>query len=99
MSYAYCTDTRALSNPNTYFSDPDILYHESTFLDQHENLAAITGHSTARQAAQIAKQANVKKLLLGHYSTRYDNIESFKEEASQIFENVELAEDSKILEF
>ena len=98
-SYAFCSDTSFTIDIVPIVSNADILYHESTFLDQHENLAAITGHSTARQAAQIAKQANVKKLLLGHYSTRYDNIESFKEEASQIFENVELAEDGKILEF
>ena|SRR5690606_5793382 len=98
-SYAFCSDTSFNTDIVPIVSNVDIIYHESTFLDQHESLAEITGHSTARQAAQIAKQANAKKLLLGHYSTRYDSIESFKVEASQIFENVELAEDGKVLEF
>ena len=54
-----------------------------------------TRHSTARQAALIAKEATVDRLILGHYSTRYPSIEKFKAEAKQVFDNVELAEDGK----
>ena len=57
-----------------------------------------TKHSTAKQAALIAKKANVGKLLLGHYSTRYDDLNVFKKEASEIFEPVELADDGKVFE-
>ena len=76
-----------------------VLYHESTFLEKHANLAAKTKHSTAKEAASIAKQANIGTLLLGHYSTRYDGLNAFKEEAQEVFENVELSEDGKTFEF
>jgi len=55
-------------------------------------------HCTAKQAATIAAKANVKQLILGHFSTRYDNIELFKEEAATIFPNVHLADDGKTFE-
>ena len=74
-----------------------MLYHESTFLTDKEDLAAKTGHSTAKQAATIAKKANVKKLVLGHYSSRYKDISLFKKEAEEIFRNVILAETGKII--
>jgi len=76
-----------------------VLYHEATFLEQHEHLCEMTGHSTPKQAATIAKKANVQQLLLGHYSTRYDNIEDFKTEAQNIFTNTELCEDGKLFEW
>ncbi len=98
-SYAFCSDTSFTIDIVPIVRNVDVIYHESTFLDQHENLAAITGHSTARQAAEIAKQANAQKLLLGHYSTRYECIDNFREEASLVFENVELADDGKVFEF
>ena len=58
-----------------------------------------TMHSTAIEAASIAKKANVKKLILGHYSTRYDSIELFKKEAETILSEVYLADDGKVFEF
>ena len=76
-----------------------MLYHESTFLDVNQELAEPTRHSTAKQAAAIAKQAGVKTLVLGHYSTRYGNINLFKEEALTVFDSVELAEDGKTFKF
>jgi ribonuclease Z len=76
-----------------------VLYHESTFLEIHAHLASKTKHSTAREAASIAKQANVGTLLLGHYSTRYDGLNPFKKEAQEVFENVELCEDGKTFNF
>ena len=63
----------------------NVLYHESTFLEKNKKLALPTKHSTAKQAADIAKKANVGKLILGHYSTRYDDLEMFRTEAQTIF--------------
>lgn len=94
-SYAFCSDTYYNESIVPIITEVDALYHESTFLDQHEKLAEPTKHSTAKQAATIAKKANVGKLILGHYSSRYDNIDSFKEEAQTIFKNVGLAEAGK----
>ena len=73
----------------------DLLYHESTFLENHKELAKKTFHSTALQAATIAKNANVKKLLLGHFSSRYNNLNLFLDEAKTVFENCELAIENK----
>ncbi|KAB1070331.1 ribonuclease Z [Tamlana sp. s12] len=99
LSYAFCSDTMYKEDIVPIIKDADVLYHESTFLDQHENLATKTKHSTAKQAAQIAKQAHVGTLILGHYSTRYDNIQVFKKEAKEVFNNVQLARDGKTFEF
>lgn len=98
-SYAYCSDTMYFPKIIPQIKDASILYHESTFLEENLELAEPTKHSTAKQAARIAKDANVKTLILGHYSTRYNSIQSFKEEAASIFKNVELAEDGKTFKF
>ena len=97
-SYAFCSDTMFDESIVPKIKDVDVLYHESTFLDKHEHLAEPTKHSTAKQAAKIAKDANVGKLILGHYSTRYDGLEGFKIEAQEIFNNSVLAEDGKTFE-
>ena len=68
-----------------------MLYHESTFLDEHMDRASNTFHSTAKEAATIAKKANVGKLLLGHFSVRYKDLEPLLEEARVVFENSHLA--------
>ncbi len=86
-SYAYCSDTAFDENIVDTIKNTDLLYHESTFLDELEERARNTFHSTASQAATIAKKANVSKLLLGHYSTRYKELEPFVEEARRIFPN------------
>ncbi len=95
-SYAFCSDT--VYNPGIVLQINNVttLYHEATFLEEHAALAEPTKHSTAKQAASIARDANVKKLILGHFSTRYKNINSFKEEAQTVFQDVELADDGKI---
>ncbi|MFV9551154.1 ribonuclease Z [Algibacter sp. PT7-4] len=98
-SYAFCSDTMYKEDIVSIIKNTDVLYHESTFLEQHAHLAVKTKHSTAKEAANIAKLANVKTLILGHYSTRYGNIQDFKIEAKSIFDNVELAEDGKTFEF
>lgn len=98
-SYAFCSDTAYNEAMLPIIKDVDVLYHESTFLEKNEKLAAPTKHSTAKQAASIAKLANAGTLILGHYSTRYDDLNLFKEEATEIFENVKLARDGKSFEF
>jgi len=98
-SYAFCSDTAYKQAIVNIIKDVDVLYHESTFLEQHAHLAPKTKHSTAKEAASIAKQANIGTLILGHYSTRYDDLNVFKTEAQEVFENVELADDGKTFEF
>ena len=98
-SYAFCSDTVYDKSLSAQVDGVDILYHESTFLESDSKLATKTKHSTALQAAKIAKAANVKTLVLGHYSTRYKSIELFKEEATTIFSNVLLADDGRAFDF
>ncbi|WP_185870491.1 ribonuclease Z [Blattabacterium cuenoti] len=95
LSYAFCSDTSYYLPIIEQIKCVDLLYHESTFLKKEENRAINTGHSTANQAAWIAKKAQVKKLLLGHYSNRFPNIKKFEEEAKEIFSNVEASEPLK----
>ncbi len=92
-SYAFCSDTVYDESIVPYIKDVDVLYHESTFLESEAALAAKTMHATAKEAASIASKANVKQLVLGHYSTRYDSIELFKEEAQTVFNDILLADD------
>ena len=98
-SYAFCSDTAFNEAIADAIKGIQVLYHEATFLEKHKSLAAKTGHSTALQAANIAKLAGAETLILGHYSTRYDNLELFREEAKQVFDNVELADDGKSFNF
>lgn len=98
-SYAFCSDTIYDESILPIIQNADVLYHESTFLESEADKAQKTMHSTAKQAATIAFKANVKQLLLGHYSTRYENITLFKEEAETIFPNVLLSDDGKTFEF
>lgn len=94
-SYAFCSDTMYKEDIVPIIKNADLLYHESTFLESEQELAVKTKHSTAKEAAEIAKQAQVGKLILGHYSTRYKSLEVFKEEAQTVFTAVDLAEDGK----
>ena len=98
-SYAFCSDTAFNESIVPIIHGASVLYHEATFLEKHKKLTLPTKHSTAKQAAEIANKANVGKLILGHYSTRYDDMETFREEAQTIFKPVELAEDGKTFEF
>ena len=93
--YSYCSDTAYSDKVIDIIKDSNVLYHESTFLEKHNNLAKKTKHSTAAQAAMVAKKANCKQLILGHFSSRYKNLKDFEIEAKTIFENVVLAEDGK----
>lgn len=97
-SYAFCSDTVYHEAILPIIENVDVLYHESTFLESEVSLANKTLHSTAKEAARIALKANAKQLILGHYSTRYESIDLFKEEAKTIFPEVLLAEDGKTFE-
>lgn len=98
-SYAFCSDTAYNPEMVSQIEGANVLYHEATFLDSHYQLAEKTQHSTAKEAAAIAKKAGVNKLILGHYSGRYGDLEHFRSEAKEIFDAVELAEDGKIFEW
>lgn len=98
-SYAFCSDTVFTESYLHIIKDVDVLYHESTFLETEAHLSEKTMHCTAKQAAEIALKANAGKLILGHFSTRYDSIESFREEAQTVFSAVEVADDGKVFEF
>lgn len=87
MSYAFCTDTAYMEKTALFVANVDLLYHESTFLKEEIALARKTRHSTALQAAKVASAANAKKLLLGHYSVRYEDNSLFQKEAQVIFKN------------
>lgn len=95
--YAYCSDTAFLPSIIPIIQDADWLYHEATFLQQHANLAQQTKHSTSQEAATIARDANVQRLILGHYSSRYKNLDLFAQEAKSIFNNVILASDGAVI--
>lgn len=90
-SYAFCSDTRFDEKIVEIIKNVDLLYHEATFLNKHAERAATTFHSTAQQAALIAKKANAGQLLLGHFSSRYNDLEPFIKEAQDIFNNIHLA--------
>ncbi len=98
LKYAYCSDTIYFEKIIPLIQNVDLLYHESTFLEDKTDLAATTKHATAGQAAKIAEQAKVKKLLLGHYSSRYKDENLFLEEARPIFKNTELSYEGKEIE-
>ena len=84
-SYAYCSDTRPCPGICKHLKGIDLLYHEATFAESEKERAKTTHHSTAREAAEIAKRAEVKRLLLGHYSSRYDDEKQLLNEAREIF--------------
>ena len=94
-SYAYCSDTIYFPNIIEKITHIDLLYHESTFLEKDKKKAKLTMHSTAMDAAKIASKAQVSKLLIGHFSSRYENLDLFINEVKQRFQNVELAFDGK----
>lgn len=96
-SYGYCSDTAYDENIIPGLKNIDVIFHESTFVNEHATRAKDTFHSTARQAAEIAKKANAGKLVLGHFSVRYKSTDKFLSEAKEEFENTELAEDGKII--
>lgn len=87
VSYAFCSDTRYLESVIPIIKNVTVLYHESTFLHDLKEMADYTGHTTALEAATIAKKAEVEKLILGHFSNRYGDLTVFTDEARTIFPN------------
>lgn len=88
-SYAYCADTRYDEGLADTVRDASLIYHEATYLEDQREKAALRFHSTARQAATLALKSNAQKLLLGHFSSKYEVLEEFREEAAVVFPNVE----------
>lgn len=95
LSYAFCSDTRYKPDIVPIIDQVDLLYHESTFLHELKEMAVYTGHTTAKEAGMIAKQANVGQLVLGHFSNRYHDYKPLLEEAQKEFPNTQLP---KVLE-
>lgn len=97
-AYAYCSDTYPSDKYLNSIQGVDMLYHEATFTEELADRAKTTFHSTAKKAAEIAQKAKVKKLILGHLSSRYENSEGHLQEATQIFKDTIVAEDGMVIE-
>ena len=97
--YAYCADTMYTESIIPIIQGADLLYHESTFLEDMADRSREFKHSTARQAATIARKAEVGQLLLGHYSARVIDHSLFLHEAQEVFENVRLGKEREQIEF
>jgi ribonuclease Z len=92
-SYAFCSDTRFEPALTNYLHEPTLLYHESTFTDADAPRAEVTFHSTARQAATIANLIGAKSLILGHFSSRYVDLETMLDEARSVYPDAMLSEE------
>jgi len=90
-TYAFCADTKYDESIIPHIEHADMIYHETTYLDALKERALDRFHSTTKQAALIAKKAQVKKLLIGHFSSKYDTLEEFEQEAKEVFVNTEAA--------
>ena len=90
-TYAYCADTKYDENMIPHLQGADMIYYETTYLDNLRERAETRFHSTTRQAALFAQKAGVAKLLIGHFSSKYDTLEEFETETREIFQNTELA--------
>jgi len=96
--FAYCSDTMPVDKVIPLIKDVDALFHEATFEEEEKERAKETFHSTAKQAAGVAKKGNVKMLIIGHYSARYRNTDKLLEEAKAVFENTFSANDGSVFE-
>lgn len=97
-SYAYCSDTAYSTSLPEIVKNVDLLYHEATFSSEDKELATKTMHSTAEQAAMIASEAAVSKLLIGHFSSRYKSPDLLQDEARMVFGNTFAVNDGDIFE-
>ena len=97
-SYAYCSDTRYMSDLHQRIEGVSTLYHESTYADDNLLMAEKYNHSTAREAAQVARDAHAGQLLLGHYSSRYEDEDLLLNEAKAVFENTFLSQENAVFD-
>ena len=97
-AYAYCSDTVYLRQLSQILKDVDLLYHEATYGNDAKERAVQTYHSTAEQAAKVARDANAGKLVIGHFSSRYKDVAPILKQAKAVFQNTEAAEDGKTYE-
>jgi ribonuclease Z len=95
VKYAYASDTCYDERVVQAVSEVDVLYHESTFLHEKLERAIETKHTTALQAGMVAREANVKQLLIGHFSSRYDDLTVLLDEAKTQFPQTQIAEEGK----
>jgi len=91
LSYAFCSDTKFYEPIAAIIKDVDLLYHEATFIDEHVARAKKTFHSTAKQAGEMARLSNAKRLIIGHFSNRYPDLNVLLKEARSVFEKTDLA--------
>jgi ribonuclease Z len=99
LSYAYCSDNRIKEKLYGLLEGVDFLYHETTFMDSEKDRAKMTYHSTAAEAGTLAKGLGVNKLIIGHYSARYQNLNPLLKECKDIFENTVLGYEGFELSF
>lgn len=97
-SYAYCSDTKYMPDLYKLVSGVNLLYHEATYCSKEEDRASLYYHSTARQAARVASDAKVKELVIGHFSSRYDDDTKLLDEAREVFENTFLANEMLVFD-
>jgi ribonuclease Z len=95
--YAYCSDTAFYPDIVPYIRNVDTLYHEATFVEAERERAKATFHSTAAEAAEIARRAQVKQLVIGHFSARYENDAILKKEADQTYPGTILANEGMVI--
>jgi ribonuclease Z len=93
ISYAYCSDTIFDERVIKSIEDADYLYHEATFMHDKLDRAVVTMHTTAKQAGMVAKRANVNQLIIGHFSSRYEDLSPLLNEAKEEFANTRIAQE------
>ena len=97
-SYAYCSDTRYMPDLHQQLKGVSTIYHESTYGEDNLQMAQKYYHSTARQAAMVARDAGANQLILGHYSSRYNDERVLLDEAREVFENVRLSNEQDTID-
>lgn len=90
-TYVFCADTKYDESLLPFLQEADMIYHETTYLDNLQERAELRFHSTSKQAATMAKKGKVKKLLIGHFSSKYPELDEFEKEAKEVFVNTEIA--------
>ena len=97
-SYAYCSDTAPFPELARWLQGTDVIYHEATYLEEHADLGALRHHSTTLQAARVALEAGAGKLLIGHYSSRDNNIKAYEAECRTVFPETFATSDGDVYE-